>query len=164
MTHYSQMSFSVASDLLMGWGDRSATSLFLASGNYTIFPQNGDGLQEDPISGTKQGPGAHPFLMMRVSDSTMRGYAGLFLINTNPMSLEVNLDPLGKSTKLTYRVAGGALDFLIFYGPSYDQVLRQYHDAIGKPKMMALHAHGFFSRSPAYNVPANALQSIQGYK
>lgn len=164
MTHYSQMSFLVQSDLIMGWGDRSSNSLFLASGNYTIFPQNGDGLTEDPFSGNKQGPGAHPFLMMRVFDSRGHSFAGIFLINTNPMSLEVNLDPLGKATKLTYRVAGGALDFLIFYGPSYDQVIRQYHDAIGKPKMMSLHGHGFFSSSLAYNTPAKALEAIQGYK
>jgi hypothetical protein len=85
------MSFIVKSNLLMGWGDRRSSSLFLNSGNYTIFPQKGDGLIEDYVSGNKQGPGAHPFLMMQVSGS--RNFAGIFLMNTYPMSLEVILDP-----------------------------------------------------------------------
>ncbi len=100
--------------------------------------------------------------MMQISDT--RSFAGIFLINTFPMSLEVKIDPNGDQTKLTYRVAGGALDFLIFYGPSFDQVLRQYHDAVGRPKMLPLQAHGFFSRSPAYTDPNLALDAIKSYK
>lgn len=89
MNYYQQISFIAKSHKLLGWGDRNREELFLNSGNYSIFPQRGDHRVEDGINGTEQGPGAHPFLMMQISGT--HHFAGIFLLNSNAMSLEVTL-------------------------------------------------------------------------
>jgi alpha-glucosidase (family GH31 glycosyl hydrolase) len=76
-----------------------------------------------------QGAGAHPFLMFQISGTTK--WAGIFLFNSNPMSLELNktgtiVNSNQTWSRLTIRTTGGNLDFFVFYGPSYLDVIRQY--------------------------------------
>ncbi len=63
MTRYQHISFEVKSKRFMGWGERISERLFLDDGNYTIFPQRGDGKFDNGTSGQMQGAGAHPFLV-----------------------------------------------------------------------------------------------------
>jgi alpha-glucosidase (family GH31 glycosyl hydrolase) len=77
-------------------------------------------------NGEMQGAGAHPFLMFQISGTTK--WAGIFLFNSNPMTLELNKSASYVKSKetwsrLTIRTTGGSLDFFIFYGPTYSQVL-----------------------------------------
>lgn len=104
----------------MGWGDRNTESLFLKPGNFTQFSHSNGPNAQKALSA----PGSHPFLMMQLaSDSTK--FAGLFILNASPLSLELKF--VGKdASKLTFRATGGVMDVFIFYGPSFDQVIRQY--------------------------------------
>ncbi len=72
------------------------------------------------------------------------------------MSLEISKENLQKNSndkwsRLTIRSTGAALDFFIFYGPSYIDVIRQYQEITGKPLMMPMWAqNSIFASSPAY--------------
>ncbi len=62
-----------------------------------------------------------------------------------------------------YRTVGGNLDFYVFSGSSYQEVIRQYHSVIGKPKMLPAWAHGFFVRSPAFTNSSLVIEAIDRY-
>jgi alpha-glucosidase (family GH31 glycosyl hydrolase) len=158
MTHYKQVTFEAHSQRLFGWGDHGSEQLYLQHNHsYTIFPLDPHGTS--PAS-------AHPFLMMQVTGT--KRYAGIFLLNSAALSLEVQFlnnktDKQGWA-KLCFRATAGIMDFFVFYGPSFDQVVRQYQDLVGRPKMLPLWAHGFFSKSNAYKDSRLALEAIDGYQ
>jgi len=167
MDKYQHISFEVKSKRFMGWGERVTERLFLDDGNYTIFPQRGDGKVDNGTTGQGQGAGAHPFLAFQITNTSR--WAGIFLFNSNPMSLELNktgtiVNSNKTWSKLTIRTTGGALDFFVFYGPSYLDVIKQYQDVVGKPKMMASWAHGLFAQSPAYKNSTLALEAVQRFQ
>jgi len=123
----------------MGWGERASDKLFMDDGNYPIFPQVGDYKVDNGTTQQAQSAGAHPFLVFLVTDSN--NWAGLFLFNSNPMSLELNktgtLENSNKTwSRVIIRTTGGSLDFFIFYGPTYSDVIRQYQEITGKPQML----------------------------
>jgi hypothetical protein len=47
MERYQHISFEIKSKRFIGWGERSSDKLFLEDGNYTIFPQRGDGMVDN---------------------------------------------------------------------------------------------------------------------
>ena len=129
MERYQHISFEIKSKRFMGWGERVTDRLFLDDGNYTIFPQRGNGSIDVGSTGQMQGAGAHPFLMFQISGTSK--WAGIFLFNSNPMSLELNktgtiVNSNQTWSRLTIRTTGGTLDFFVFYGPTYLDVIRQY--------------------------------------
>ena len=122
-------------------------------------------MAEDGKSGGRfQGPGAHPFLMIRISGTNR--YAGLFFLCSSPMQLEIKPSHRGSDwTTMVYKSLGnGNLEFYLFFGPDFNDVIKQYQEVIGRPKMMPLWAHGFMSRSPAYKNTDFALETIEKYK
>ena len=64
--------------------------------------------------------------------------------------LDISADSDGKSSLLKFKTIGGNLDFYVFNGKSYDEVLQQYFEIVGMPKMIPQWAHGFHVRSPAF--------------
>lgn len=88
--------------------------------------------------------GAHPMYMCIEDDGKAHG---VLLLNSNAM--EVNLQP---SPAITFRTIGGILDFYIFLGPTPEDVVKQYTEAVGRPAMppywaLGLHLgrQGFYS-------------------
>ncbi|XP_044754385.1 lysosomal alpha-glucosidase-like [Coccinella septempunctata] len=79
--------------------------------------------------------GTHPFYLL-VENST--NAHGVFLKNSN--GLELVLQP---TPALTYRAIGGILDFYVFLGPTPSDVLKQYQEVVGKPKMPPYWSLGF---------------------
>ncbi|XP_055958997.1 sucrase-isomaltase, intestinal [Patella vulgata] len=73
--------------------------------------------------------GAHPVYMNLEND----GKASVVLLK-NSNAMEVVLQP-SPNPAITYRVIGGILDFYIFMGPSPEQAVQQYIQAIGRPVM-----------------------------
>ncbi|XP_022100313.1 sucrase-isomaltase, intestinal-like [Acanthaster planci] len=80
--------------------------------------------------------GHHPFHMC-VEERGNNAHGILFL-NSNAM--EIILQP---TPGLTYRTVGGVLDFYIFFGPTPENVVSQYTEAIGRPVMPPYWALGF---------------------
>lgn len=110
MTHYQQLTLQFRSHRFLGWGEKKSDQLFLSPGNYTIFPQM-----------TDDGSGAHPFLIMETV--LTQKFAGIFVLNSSPVSLEIDYEPNFWS-KLTFRQNGGNFDIFIFYGPTFNDVLK----------------------------------------
>jgi alpha-glucosidase len=66
---------------------------------------------------------------------------------------------------LKFKTIGGNLDFYVFNGKSYEEVLQQYFEIVGKPKMIPQWGHGFHVRSPAFFQNINAVsQVLAGYE
>eukprot|EP00794_Sanderia_malayensis_P005372 gene5372-6044_t len=79
--------------------------------------------------------GHHPFHMALESDGNAHG---VLLLNSNAM--DVTLQPL---PALTYRAIGGIFDFYVFFGPTPEDVVKQYTLAIGRPFMPPYWSLGF---------------------
>ncbi|KAM9389825.1 sucrase-isomaltase, intestinal-like [Phaethornis superciliosus] len=79
--------------------------------------------------------GVHPFYMCVEDDSNAHG---VLLLNSNAQ--EVTLSP---KPSITFRTIGGILDFYVFLGPTPENVVQQYTEAIGRPHMPAYWALGF---------------------
>ncbi|KAK9880761.1 hypothetical protein WA026_013083 [Henosepilachna vigintioctopunctata] len=79
--------------------------------------------------------GSHPFYMLMEDTANAHG---VFLRNSNGMDVFLRPKP-----SLTYRVIGGILDFYFFLGPTPADVIKQYQNVIGKPKMPPYWGLGF---------------------
>ncbi|KAF6262828.1 glycosyl hydrolases family 31-domain-containing protein [Scenedesmus sp. NREL 46B-D3] len=70
--------------------------------------------------------GVHPFYVQTNKDGSSHG---VLLLNSNGM------DVAADATALTYKVIGGLVDLYFFTGPSPEEVVRQYHQVIGRPAL-----------------------------
>ncbi|XP_055941324.1 maltase-glucoamylase-like [Argiope bruennichi] len=69
----------------------------------------------------------HPMYLCLENDGNAYG---VLLLNSN--ALEIQFHPL---PAVTFRTIGGVLDFYIFLGPSPEEVIQQYTEAIGRPSI-----------------------------
>eukprot|EP00112_Aurelia_sp_Birch-Aquarium-sp1_P009032 Seg2012.11_Seg2012.9 transcript_id=Seg2012.11_Seg2012.9/GoldUCD/mRNA.D3Y31 product="Maltase-glucoamylase intestinal" protein_id=Seg2012.11_Seg2012.9/GoldUCD/D3Y31 len=79
--------------------------------------------------------GHHPFHMAMELDGNAHG---MLLLNSNAM--DVTLQP---TPALTYRTIGGILDFYMLFGPSPEDVVKQYTVAVGRPFLPPYWSLGF---------------------
>ncbi|XP_059672008.1 sucrase-isomaltase, intestinal [Gavia stellata] len=79
--------------------------------------------------------GVHPFYMCVEADSNAHG---VLLLNSNAQDVTLSPNP-----SLTFRTIGGILDFYVFLGPTPENVIQQYTEAIGRPHMPAYWSLGF---------------------
>eukprot|EP00026_Physarum_polycephalum_P001333 Phypoly_transcript_01334.p1 GENE.Phypoly_transcript_01334~~Phypoly_transcript_01334.p1 ORF type:complete len:685 (+),score=83.12 Phypoly_transcript_01334:1328-3382(+) len=104
--------------------------------NYTLWnkdPWNGMGVQ--PLQGLY---GSHPiYIDRRTSATSPTLYHGVFLLNSNGMSVEL------VNGRLTYRLMGGVLDLYFLMGDSPTQVTQQYLSLIGMPYLPPYWALGY---------------------
>ena len=78
--------------------------------------------------------GHQPFIM----GISPAGHAfALFLINSNALEVEFN------NRVMTWRAIGGVLDFYYIVGETPTDVLKQYHNIVGRPFMPPYWAYGF---------------------
>ncbi|XP_017666877.1 PREDICTED: sucrase-isomaltase, intestinal-like isoform X1 [Lepidothrix coronata] len=79
--------------------------------------------------------GVHPFYMCVEPDSNAHG---VLLLNSNAQDVTLSPNP-----SLTFRTIGGIFDFYLFLGPTPENVIQQYTEAIGRPHMPAYWSLGF---------------------
>ncbi|KAJ7393936.1 hypothetical protein OS493_003605 [Desmophyllum pertusum] len=96
------------------------------------FPFNGGNLY-----------GHHPFYTCMENDGKSHG---VFLMNSNAMDVALQPKPA-----ITYRTIGGILDFYIFLGPSPEDVIKQYTEAIGRTFLPPYWSLGFQLSRWGYN-------------
>ncbi|XP_022663432.1 maltase-glucoamylase, intestinal-like isoform X2 [Varroa destructor] len=102
--------------------------------NYRTYPIfNAETYPPNGIQGNRHG--SHPFYLVIENDGNAHG---VLLLNSNPMEIHAQPAP-----SLTFRAIGGILDFYIFMGPSPEEVLQQYHTAIGRPFLPSYWALGY---------------------
>lgn len=97
---------------------------------YTLFNRDQYPLPDQALYGS------HPFYL---TNETVSGFSsGVFLFNSNAMDIITQPAPA-----ITFRTIGGILDFFIFLGPTPEDVVKQYHNLIGLPKMPPMWALGY---------------------
>jgi alpha-glucosidase (family GH31 glycosyl hydrolase) len=104
-----------------------------------------------PLYGRDQPPvpninlyGSQPFLMAMETGST--NAIGIAFLNSNPQEIQLTPAP-----GVVFRTIGGILDFYVFLGPSPDQVIQQFTEAVGRPFMPAYWTLGFQLCRYGYN-------------
>uniref|UniRef100_A0A674G9G1 alpha-glucosidase n=1 Tax=Taeniopygia guttata TaxID=59729 RepID=A0A674G9G1_TAEGU len=100
--------------------------------------------------------GVHPFYMCVEPDSNAHG---VLLLNANAQDVTLSPNP-----SLTFRTIGGILDFYLFMGPTPENVVQQYTEAIGRPHMPAYWSLGFQLSRYGYNsLDALKATDVQHY-
>ncbi|KAL1437043.1 hypothetical protein MTO96_049051 [Rhipicephalus appendiculatus] len=79
--------------------------------------------------------GSHPMYMCIEKDNNAHA---VLLLNSNAMEIQLQPTPA-----VTFRTTGGVLDFYFFMGPTPEEVVRQYTEAVGRPLMPPYWALGF---------------------
>jgi len=77
-------------------------------------------------------------------------FIGIYWYNSNAQ--EVRVQWVGESeATVTFIASGGALDMFFFTGPQANTVIKQFHQVIGKPKMVPYYAAGYFYQVNPYS-------------
>ncbi len=132
------------SQRLFGCGERSMPDFELCHARrickYTIF--NRDALNPVDMGeppGAKHTYGSHPFYMMMLPSGL---FSGAFFLNSNAQ--EVEIVRIGDAVvNLYHRSVGGIIDIYFFYPQGAEQLMRKYHDLIGRPAVPPFWALGF---------------------
>ncbi|KAK8785926.1 hypothetical protein V5799_007710 [Amblyomma americanum] len=78
---------------------------------------------------------SHPMYMCVEKDHNAHA---VLLLNSNAMEVQLQSTPA-----VTFRTTGGVLDFYFFLGPTPEDVVMQYTEAVGRPMMPPYWALGF---------------------
>ncbi|XP_077979667.1 sucrase-isomaltase, intestinal-like [Glandiceps talaboti] len=100
--------------------------------------------------------GVHPFYTCLEEDTKSHG---VLLMNSNAMDITVQPLPA-----LTYRTIGGILDFWMFLGPTPENVVEQYTEAIGRPYMPPYWTLGFQLCRYGYNSLDRVKEVVAGMR
>ena len=142
--YYLEMGFLLESQKIFGFGER-VREFELAPGNYTSWSNGRDNNYDKGELG-HHSYGDHPFVLVKLKNS----FAGIFFKNSNAKSLEYARYGDSQSV-LTFRAAGGVLDFFFLFGETAESVVKAYHGVIGVPYFPPFWALGFQQSSWQYD-------------
>ncbi|XP_062438890.1 maltase-glucoamylase-like [Rhea pennata] len=128
---YLQITTTVPSTSVYGFGEHEHPS-FKHSMNFATYGMFSRDQAPAPFANLY---GVHPFYMCVETDSNAHG---VLLLNSNAQDVSLSPNP-----SLTFRTVGGVLDFYLFLGPTPENVIQQYTEAIGRPHMPAYWSLGF---------------------
>lgn len=103
--------------------------------------------------------GQHPFLMVQLYNND---FFGIYILNANAQQFKID-PPDAFGSRITFTSIGGIIDLMFFVGPTYQEVLQQYHKVIGKAPLLPICANGFHSRSSSYNTDDLINAAIKSY-
>ncbi|XP_065279866.1 sucrase-isomaltase, intestinal-like [Emys orbicularis] len=128
---YLQITTTVPSTSVYGFGEHEHPSFKhnMNFVNYGMFSR------DQPPTTFANLYGVHPFYMCIESDSNTHG---ILLLNSNAQDITLSPNP-----SLTFRTIGGILDFYVFLGPTPENVVQQYTEAIGRPHFPSYWSLGF---------------------
>ncbi|XP_070541629.1 maltase-glucoamylase-like [Ptychodera flava] len=149
---YLQISTRLPTSNFYGLGEHEHAS-FRHDMNYQTW---GAFSRDQPPSYKANLYGVHPFYTCLEADTKSHG---VLLLNSNAMDFTVQPTPA-----LTYRTIGGVLDFYMFLGPSPENVVQQYTEAIGRPYMPPYWALGFQLCRYGYNSLARVKEVVAGMR
>ncbi|OWF38082.1 sucrase-isomaltase, intestinal-like [Mizuhopecten yessoensis] len=145
-----QLSTTLPSENVYGFGENIHES-FRHDLNYRSWPMFSR--DQPPFHKKKSNLyGVHPFYTCVEADGNTHG---VLLLNSNAQ--DYSFTPL---PTLTYRTIGGILDFYMFLGPSPENVVQQYTQAIGRPFMPPYWSLGFQLCRYGYNSLENMIAAV----
>ncbi|KAM4672049.1 sucrase-isomaltase, intestinal-like [Amazona ochrocephala] len=128
---YLQITTTVPSTSVYGFGEHEHPS-FKHSMDFITYGMFSRDQAPEPFANLY---GVHPFYLCVEPDSNAHG---VLLLNSNAQDVTLSPNP-----SLTFRTIGGILDFYLFLGPTPENVIQQYTEAIGRPHMPAYWSLGF---------------------
>jgi alpha-glucosidase (family GH31 glycosyl hydrolase) len=150
--NYVELSTDLPSENLFGLGERT-TNFKLKSGIYTLYNKDLYGELEDGSGVGKNRYGSHPMYLMRERSGN---YHVSYLRNSYPLDVEV--DHL--SSKLTYKISGGVLDFTFFIGDKNPETsIKMYHKYLGGYSMPPFWSLGFHQSRWGY-LSVNMIEDV----
>ena len=143
-------------DIIYGLGQRQGNFL-LKNGIYTIFPYDQDIITDNgDLSHGGNLYGHHPFYIK--FDKKNQRATGVYMHTSSP------LDFIIRDTYITTRAVNGIIDLYFFSGPSFQDVVKQYHKLIGYPKMMPFWAFGWHLGKDKVNEPEQIKKVLNQHK
>uniref|UniRef100_A0A7E4VKB5 Maltase n=1 Tax=Panagrellus redivivus TaxID=6233 RepID=A0A7E4VKB5_PANRE len=133
---YIQIATYLPTDKIYGFGENIHQSINHDFTKYTTWGMFAR--DQPPNSANGEGEnlyGVHPFYLGLEEDGKAHG---VFIFNSNPQDVTT-----GPAPHLVYRIIGGQLDIYYLPGPTPENVIRQYHEIIGRPFLPAYWALGF---------------------
>lgn len=127
-----------------GFGERMR-GFDLGQGAWTMWSQEGTGEYDDGRGG-KQQAGMHPFALIKIDNSDE--FFGIFFRNTNAQSPIISYQEGQKV--LSYVTTGGNLDINFFGRGTAKEVISNYQQFIGLPKLPPFWALGWHATSPSW--------------
>ena len=146
--HFIQISSKLPSQVVYGLGEHKGT--LRRSTNFSRFTFYNE--DRAPATGARL-YGTHPLYINIEQDGSANG---MWLLNSNAMDILLQPTPA-----ITYRPVGGILDFFLFTGPSPADVVRQYQEVVGKPKMVPYWSLGFHLCRFGYTSTEHTRQILQ---
>ncbi|XP_069085845.1 lysosomal alpha-glucosidase-like [Pleurodeles waltl] len=144
-----QISTALPSSSIYGFGEHEHPN-FKHDMNFVTYPMYSRDEPPQPFANLY---GVHPFYMCIEKDSKAHGV--LFL---NANAQEVLLKP---APSLTLRTIGGVLDFYMFLGPTPENIVQQYTEAIGRPFLPPYWSLGFQLSRYGYKNLATMKETVR---
>uniref|UniRef100_A0A7E4VGI2 Maltase n=1 Tax=Panagrellus redivivus TaxID=6233 RepID=A0A7E4VGI2_PANRE len=133
---YIQIATYLPTDKIYGFGENIHQNIKHDFTKYTTWGMFARDQPPNSVNGEGENLyGVHPFYLGLEEDGKAHG---VFILNSNPQDVTT-----GPAPHLVYRTIGGQLDIYYLPGPTPENVIRQYHELIGKPFLPAYWALGF---------------------
>uniref|UniRef100_A0A183J4M7 P-type domain-containing protein n=1 Tax=Soboliphyme baturini TaxID=241478 RepID=A0A183J4M7_9BILA len=152
-----QISTYLPSTRMYGFGEHAHPSLKHSFSSYQTWPMFA---RHEPRSRKTQSNnnlhGVHPFYMCA---DQFGKFHGVLFLNSNAQEITILPAPA-----ITYRTIGGILEMYIFRGPSPADVIRQYWQLIGPPRLVPYWSLGFQLYQDLYTSVENIKQQANDMK
>lgn len=156
---YIQLDLQLPSQNIYGLGERNR-EFTLNEGTWTMWA-NGQETPYDDGSGSLQTYGVHPFALVQTSEKSQ--FMGIFFRNSNAMSPIITHNDNGKST-LSYISTGGTVEIYFILKGSAKDVIKTYHNMVGRAQLPPFWALGWHSSAYAYTNQTQIENNVEGYK
>ena len=115
MDKFMQIDFVLPTQMIYGFGERTR-NFGLSAGSWTMWSKGWNMGEYDDGFGFKQGPGTHPFALIKKSQKvTDTEYFGMFFRNSAPQSPILTFDEVSGCSTLSYITLGGDIDIHYFF-------------------------------------------------
>jgi alpha-glucosidase (family GH31 glycosyl hydrolase) len=155
--NYSEISTAISTKHLFGFGERTST-MRLTTGTYTIWNRDTPAHFDDKKQGGESKYGTHPMYLNR--EASIGNFHITYLRNPYPMDLVVDEE----AKIVTWKVAGGVLDFTIFLGDFHPEtVIKKYHTYLGGYITPPFWSMGFHQSRWGYTNTEDLMNVLKKY-
>lgn len=157
MDDFISFNYNLQSNQIFGYGERSS-DFKLKPGLYTTWPRDMANTFDDG-KGSRNSYGHQPFFLHRRNSKNFIAFA---FLNSNAQDLIVK-EPLDGNTEINQITIGGIVELLIINGNSAENVLRKYHNIIGRPVLPNFWALGWHQSRWGYKNTTNLKSIVSKY-
>jgi len=158
---YISFDYEFTSDFISGYGER-AHNFKLSPGIYTNFANDtGSGSTYDDGLGGKNLYGQQPFMLHRTKMGT---YVGVLFFNSNAQDLVINGVDKWNRTYAEQRTIGGVIELYTWTRDNPIDVIKVYHNLIGRPELPPFWALGWHQCKYGYKNETEWKEVVEMYK